>query len=63
MNTNRTYKTIGMKCPKCQKELIWEGDNDYEDYGAGGEGIVSNSSCPNDDCDVDMVIIYTELKQ
>lgn len=49
-----------MKCPKCEKELIWEDDNDY---GAEGEGIVSNNSCPNDECYVDMVIIYTEIEQ
>ena len=23
-----------MKCPKCSTELIWGGDNDYEDYDA-----------------------------
>ena len=51
-----------MKCPKCNNELIWGGDNDYEDYNQEGEGIVSNSTCPNDKCDVDMVIIYTEIK-
>jgi len=49
-----------MKCPNCEKELNWGGDHDYEDYGAEGEGIVSNSTCSNDDCDVDMVIIYTK---
>jgi hypothetical protein len=49
-----------MKCPKCEKELIWGGDNDSEDYGVEGDGIVSNSSCVNDECDVEMVIIYTK---
>ena len=57
-----------MKCPNCEKELNWGGDHDYEDYGYDGreeyseegEGIVSNSTCNNDDCDVDMVIIYTK---
>lgn len=48
-----------MKCPKCEKELIWGGDHDYEDYGEEGEGIVSNSTCPNSECDVETVIIYT----
>ena len=52
-----------MKCPMCEKELIWGGDNDYEDYGADGYGIVSNNTCPNDECDVEIVIIYTEIKQ
>ena len=50
-----------MKCPNCEKELIWGGDHDYEDYGEEGEGIVSNSSCPNDECDVVTVIIYTKI--
>ena len=49
-----------MKCPNCEKELIWGGDHDYEDYGADGDGIVSNSTCLNDECDVEMVIIYTK---
>ena len=34
-----------MKCWHCNKELIWGGDYDYEDYGMEGEGIVSNFSC------------------
>tara|TARA_R100000458_G_scaffold59791_1_gene71804 strand:- start:2432 stop:2671 length:240 start_codon:yes stop_codon:yes gene_type:complete len=34
-----------MKCWHCNKELIWGGDHDYEDYGLEGEGIVSNFSC------------------
>ena len=44
----------------CEKELIWGGDNDYEDYGAEVDGIVSNSNCTNDECDVETVIIYTK---
>ena len=44
----------------CSKELIWGGDNDYEDYGDEGDGIVSNSTCSNDECDVETVIIYTK---
>ena len=47
-----------MKCPKCEEELLWGGDHSYED-----DGIVSNNTCNNDKCDVDVVIIYTELKQ
>ena len=49
-----------MKCPKCSKELIWGGDDDYEDYGVEGGGIASNSTCSNDECDVEIVIIYTK---
>ena len=52
-----------MKCPHCEEELIWGGDHDREDYGEEGEGVVSNSSCPNDNCDVDVVIIYTLKKE
>jgi hypothetical protein len=42
----------------CGTALIWGGDHDYEDYGAEGNGIVSNLSCPNDDCSCQMVIAY-----
>ena len=49
-----------MKCPNCEEELIWGEDHDYEDYGIEGEGIVSNLSCPNEDCNVETVIIYTK---
>tara|TARA_R110000824_G_scaffold287304_2_gene475394 strand:- start:74 stop:223 length:150 start_codon:yes stop_codon:yes gene_type:complete len=49
-----------MKCPKCEQELIWGGDHDNQDYGEEGEGIVSNSTCINDKCDVETVIIYTK---
>ena len=41
----------------CGTELIWGGDHDYEDYSTEGEGIVSNLSCPNDDCDVQLIIM------
>tara|TARA_R110002020_G_scaffold412833_3_gene622399 strand:+ start:549 stop:707 length:159 start_codon:yes stop_codon:yes gene_type:complete len=47
-----------MKCSSCDSELIWGGDHDYEDYGNEGEGIVSNLSCPNDDCNVNLVLVY-----
>ena len=51
-----------MRCPKCNKELLWRGDNDYEDYDLEGEGIVGNYTCTNEECDVDNVIIYQENK-
>ena len=50
---------IVLTCPKCEKELLWGGEDDYECYGVEGDGIVSNSTCSNDECDVEMVIIYT----
>lgn len=50
-----------MKCPKCNKELLWGGD-DYEDFDIEGDGIVGNYTCINEECDVDTVIIYTKNK-
>ena len=34
-----------MNCYRCNTELIWGGDFDYEDYGITGDGIVTNLSC------------------
>ena len=51
-----------MKCPSCGNELIWGGDHSYEDYGMEGEGIVSNSTCPNHECNVDTVLVYTKTE-
>ena len=34
-----------MNCLKCNKEMIWGGDHDYEDCGIDGSGIVMNFSC------------------
>ena len=45
-----------MNCNKCKTELIWGGDHDCEDYGVGGDGIVSNLSCPK--CDT-FVLVYS----
>ena len=52
-----------MNCPKCNKELLWGGDHTYEDYEEEGEGIVSNNTCNNEDCDVEEVIIYTKIDE
>ena len=51
-----------MKCWHCNEELIWGGDFDYEDYGIEGEGIVSNLSCPNEDCNV-YVEVFLPLEE
>ena len=42
----------------CGEELIWGGDNTYEECGYEGEGIVSNLSCPNDKCPVETVFMH-----
>ncbi len=52
-----------MKCWHCNKKLIWGGDHTYEDYCMGGDGIVSNLTCPNDDCGVETVLVYCNLTE
>jgi len=51
-----------LKCPKCNKKLLWGADFDYEDYGLEGGGIVGKYTCTNEECDVETVTIYTEDK-
>jgi hypothetical protein len=46
-----------MKC-ECGRELIWNIDHDLEDVGLEGNGIVTIYSCPNDECEVDIVEVY-----
>jgi hypothetical protein len=45
-----------MKCYKCNNELIWGGDHDFEAYGLSGKGIVSNLSCS--DCPIYVEVYY-----
>ena len=47
-----------MNCMHCKSNLIWGGDHTYEDYGMDGDGIVSNLTCPNDNCGVETVLVY-----
>ena len=51
-----------MKCYLCESELIWGGDNTYEDFSIDGDGIVTNLHCPNEECDVQLVEVYQDLK-
>ncbi len=46
-----------MDCLNCGTTLIHGGDHDFEDYGAEGDGIVSNLSCP--ECGA-FVLFYSE---
>ena len=43
-----------MKCA-CGGEILWGGDDSYEDYGLDGEGIVSNGKCT--ECPI-LVVVY-----
>ena len=47
---------MSWKCTDCNRELIWGGDHDEEAY-----GIVSNLSCQNKRCNVEMIIIYRKI--
>jgi RNase P subunit RPR2 len=48
-----------MNCPHCNTELIWGGDHTYEDFAIHDEdGIVRDYTCPNDDCQVELIEIY-----
>jgi hypothetical protein len=47
-----------MECWHCEMELIWGGDHSYEDYGHEGDGIVSNLSCPNEECNCTVLVYY-----
>ena len=46
-----------MNCWHCGTKLIWGVDHDYETE-TGGEGIVTNLSCP--ECDA-QVFVYLDL--
>lgn len=46
-----------MDCYECKQELTWGSDNDYEDYGYEGSGIVATLTCPNSVCNVEMVMV------
>lgn len=51
-----------MNCPHCNTEIIWGGDHTYEDLCIDDEdGIVSNYTCPNDDCQVELIEIYNAI--
>ena len=50
-----------IKCNFCEEELIWGGDHDYPEEDDDDDGIVSNYSCPNQDCNVEMIVIYTQI--
>ncbi len=47
-----------IKCYLCKKELIWNNNYTYEDYGLEGDGTVSHFSCLDNDCEVEEVLIY-----
>ncbi len=50
-----------MKCWHCNTELIWGGDADFSDEFSNSEGIITNLSCPNSECNC-FVEVYLPLK-
>jgi hypothetical protein len=54
---------VKFELPTLQKKLIWGGDHSYDECGVEGEGIVSNLSCPNEDCGVEQVLVYCNLNK
>jgi hypothetical protein len=44
----------------CGTELIWGGNNTYDEMGIEGDGIVSNYTCPNEECGVELVEVYED---
>ena len=49
-----------MNCPSCQADFIWGGDNTFEAHGLSDEGIVSNFSCENSECEVTVLVFQPE---
>ena len=51
-----------MKCWHCGHDLIWGGDHDIDDDGDDfplrGEGIVTNLSCSNDECNTHVEVYH-----
>lgn len=47
-----------MKCYHCESDLIWGGDHDIEDLDTDGDGILTNLSCSNEDCNTHVEIYH-----
>jgi|TARA_R100001443_G_scaffold48710_1_gene61118 hypothetical protein len=50
----------GIICSICRKELLWNSDFDYDDYGLEGDGIVGHYTCRNKMCHVEDIQIFTK---
>jgi hypothetical protein len=52
-----------MKCPMCEKEMIWQTELDYTDFNidSDDDGIVGIYTCHNEQCNVQDVHIFTPL--
>ena len=51
-----------MVCPYCHKKIVSVDDHSYEDNGMDTKDvIVNNTTCLNNECDVETVIIYSKV--
>ena len=50
-----------MKCPNCEKKLVWISEHSYEDEEIEGDGIISHHTCVNKECDAETIIIHTTI--
>ena len=48
-----------MECPSCNKDLNHGGNHEVEDNEESN--IVSNYSCNNEECNIDMILIYAQM--
>jgi hypothetical protein len=51
-----------MRCPICNSKAIWGADHDFSDFSMEEEGVVSTYTCVNDECTVDVYIIFQKEK-
>ena len=51
-----------LKCPYCNQELIWLGDESSEDVSLFIE-FQSNYTCVSDGCEVQYIVSYKEEKE
>ena len=47
-----------MECYHCGSDLYIGGDHDIEDLDTGGDGILTNLSCSNEDCNTHIEIYH-----
>lgn len=58
----KELKKMGM-CIFCGSPLCWQSDFTYDDYSMDGEGLVSNWSCTNYDCQAEITGFLPDLEE
>ena len=52
-----------MMCPNCNKELLNNGSDSYEECNIEEEGIVTSFTCTNTECEVEEINVYTKINE